>query len=47
MDFALAHPDRVCRLVLMNTYYGNCLHQHLPELIRLLADPTSRRWPTR
>lgn len=39
VDFALAHPDRVSRLVLMNTYYGNSPHQQLPELIRLLADP--------
>jgi haloalkane dehalogenase len=39
VDFTLAHPDRVSRLVLMNTYYGNSPHQQLPELIRLLADP--------
>jgi pimeloyl-ACP methyl ester carboxylesterase len=39
VDFALAHPDRVSRLVLMNTYYGNAPGQQLPELIRLLADP--------
>jgi haloalkane dehalogenase len=39
VDFTLAHPDRVSRLILMNTYYGNAPHQQLPELIRLLADP--------
>lgn len=40
VNFTLAHPDRVSRLVLMNTYYGNSPHQQLPELIRLLADPS-------
>lgn len=39
IDFALACPDRVSRLVLMNTYYGNSPRQQLPEMIRLLADP--------
>jgi 2-hydroxy-6-oxonona-2,4-dienedioate hydrolase len=39
IDYALAAPDRVGRLVLLNTYYGHAPALRLPEMIRLLADP--------
>jgi haloalkane dehalogenase len=38
IEFALAHPDRVTNLILLNTYYGHARSQHLPEMIRLFAD---------
>jgi pimeloyl-ACP methyl ester carboxylesterase len=38
IDFAAAAPDRVSRLVLLNTYYGHSPTLKLPSLIRLLAD---------
>jgi haloalkane dehalogenase len=37
--FALAHPQRVAHLVLLNTYFGHQPALQLPEMIRLLADP--------
>jgi haloalkane dehalogenase len=37
--FAVAHPERVARLVLLNTLVGNRPSLKLPELARLLADP--------
>ena len=39
IDFAAAAPDRVSRLILLNTYYGHAPTLKLPSLIRLLADP--------
>jgi haloalkane dehalogenase len=42
IDYALAQPHRVQRLVLLNTYYGHSTSLHLPEVIRLLADPELR-----
>jgi pimeloyl-ACP methyl ester carboxylesterase len=40
IEFAVAAPDRVDRLVLLNTYYGHAPTLELPALIRLLADPS-------
>jgi pimeloyl-ACP methyl ester carboxylesterase len=37
--FAVAHPQRVTHLVLLNTIFGHLPSQKLPEMIRLLADP--------
>src|SRR6202046_2876715 len=37
--FAIAHPQRVRHLVLLNTIFGHLPSLKLPELIRLLADP--------
>ncbi len=37
--FAVAHPQRVAHLVLLNTMFGHQPALHLPEMIRLLADP--------
>jgi 2-hydroxy-6-oxonona-2,4-dienedioate hydrolase len=39
IDYALAAPDRVRHLILLNTYYGHAPALRLPEMIRLLADP--------
>jgi pimeloyl-ACP methyl ester carboxylesterase len=39
VNVTLAHPARVARLVLMNTYYGAAPQLRLPEMIRLFADP--------
>ena len=39
IDYALAAPDRVGQLILLNTYYGHAPALRLPEMIRLLADP--------
>jgi haloalkane dehalogenase len=39
VSFAVAHPDRVAHLVLLNTVFGHQPSQKLPEMIRLLADP--------
>jgi haloalkane dehalogenase len=39
IQFALAHPQRVARLVLLNTYYGRRPNLRLPEMIALMADP--------
>jgi pimeloyl-ACP methyl ester carboxylesterase len=39
ITFALAHPQRVAHLVLLNTYFGHEPALQLPEMIRLLADP--------
>jgi haloalkane dehalogenase len=38
--FALAHPQQVAHLVLLNTIFGHQPSMQLPEMIRLLADPT-------
>ncbi|HEY3941745.1 MAG TPA: alpha/beta fold hydrolase [Acidimicrobiales bacterium] len=38
--FTVAHPQRVAHLVLLNTMFGHQPALHLPEMIRLLADPT-------
>ena len=37
--FAVAHPERVAHLVLLNTYFGHQPSLKLPEMIRLFADP--------
>ncbi len=37
--FAVAHPERVAHLVLLNTFFGHQPSLKLPEMIRLLADP--------
>ncbi len=37
--FAVAHPQRVTHLVLLNTIFGHLPALELPEMIRLLADP--------
>ncbi|MGA8727071.1 MAG: alpha/beta hydrolase [Acidimicrobiales bacterium] len=37
--FAVAHPQRVSHLVLLNTMFGHLPSLRLPEMIRLLADP--------
>ena len=37
--FAIAHPQRVAHLVLLNTIFGHLPSLRLPEMIRLLADP--------
>lgn len=39
IDFAVAAPDRVSRLILLNTYYGHAPTLELPSMIRLFADP--------
>lgn len=39
VDFAVASPARVSRLILLNTYYGHAPTLGLPSLIRVLADP--------
>ena len=39
VSFALAHPERVTHLVLLNTIFGHLPSLKLPEMIRLLADP--------
>ena len=38
--FAVAHPQRITHLVLLNTIFGRSPSLRLPEMIRLLADPT-------
>lgn len=42
IDYALREPDRVDRLVLLNTYYGHASTLRQPEAIRLLAEPELR-----
>ncbi len=37
--FAVAHPQRVSHLVLLNTIFGHMPSLELPEMIRLLGDP--------
>ena len=37
--FAVAHPDRVAHVVLLNTVFGHLPSLQLPEMIRLFADP--------
>ena len=37
--FAVAHPQRLAHLVLLNTMFGHQPALQLPEMIRLLADP--------
>ena len=39
VNVTLGNPDRISRLVLMNTYYGTAPQLRLPEMIRLFADP--------
>ncbi|OBK32513.1 hypothetical protein A5658_15850 [Mycobacterium sp. 1245111.1] len=39
IEFALAHPERVAGLVLLNTYFGRRPNLRLPEMIALMADP--------
>jgi pimeloyl-ACP methyl ester carboxylesterase len=37
--YAVAHPDRVAALILLNTYFGHQPSLQFPEMIRLFADP--------
>jgi haloalkane dehalogenase len=39
IEFAVAHPDRIVGLGLLNTYYGRTPDLRLPEMIALMADP--------
>lgn len=39
VEYALAHPDRVERLVLLNCFFGDTPQLRFPEMIRLLGDP--------
>jgi len=39
IDYALTAPERVGKLILLNTYYGHAPALRVPEMIRLLADP--------
>jgi haloalkane dehalogenase len=43
IDWALAHPDRVERLVLLNTYYSPTRSLRPPEAIWLFSTPGVRR----
>jgi pimeloyl-ACP methyl ester carboxylesterase len=43
IDWALAHPDRVERLVLLNTYYSRTPSLRPPEAIWLFSTPIVRR----
>jgi pimeloyl-ACP methyl ester carboxylesterase len=42
IDWALAHPDRVAALVLLNTYYCTMPTLRAPEAIRLFSTPLVR-----
>ncbi len=42
IDWALAHPDRVAALVLLNTYYANMPRLRTPEAIWLFSTPGVR-----
>ncbi|MFG2306576.1 alpha/beta fold hydrolase [Actinacidiphila glaucinigra] len=39
VEYAVAHPDRVARMALMNCYFGDSPTLRFPEMIRLLGDP--------
>ncbi|MBM0225505.1 MULTISPECIES: alpha/beta fold hydrolase [Micromonospora] len=39
INYTLSNPERVSRLVLLNTYFGESPTLGFPEFIRLLADP--------
>ncbi|MFE0546460.1 alpha/beta fold hydrolase [Streptomyces sp. NPDC058891] len=39
VEYAVAHPDRVARLVLLNCFFGESPTLRFPEMIRLLGDP--------
>jgi haloalkane dehalogenase len=43
VDYALGHPERVEHLVFMDAFYGHAPQLHLPEMIRLFADPNFTR----
>jgi pimeloyl-ACP methyl ester carboxylesterase len=50
IDWAVAHPDRVERLVLLNTYYCSMKSLHAPEAVWLFSTPGVRpvaRWISR
>src|SRR5215510_4937725 len=38
IEYGLEHPERVLRLVLLDTYFGHAPALRLPEMIRLFAD---------
>lgn len=40
VGFAISHPERIAHLVLLNTYFGHRPAMKLPEMIRLLAEPS-------
>lgn len=42
IDWAITHPDRVARLVLLNTYYSLMPTLHAPEAITLYSTPQLR-----
>jgi pimeloyl-ACP methyl ester carboxylesterase len=37
--YAIAHPERIAHLVLLNTYFGNQPSLIMPEMTRLFSDP--------
>jgi haloalkane dehalogenase len=39
VNVTIDHPERVSRLILLNTYYGTAPALRLPDMIRLFADP--------
>jgi 2-hydroxy-6-oxonona-2,4-dienedioate hydrolase len=39
VGYAVAHPERVARIVLLNCYFGDSPTLRFPEMIRLLGDP--------
>src|SRR5260370_39170341 len=45
IDWALAHPDRVAALVLLNTYYNAMPRLRPPEAILLFSTPLVRHVP--
>ncbi|MGQ4347985.1 alpha/beta fold hydrolase [Streptomyces sp. SAS_275] len=39
VEYALAHPERVERLILMNCYFGESPTLRFPDMIRLMGEP--------
>ncbi len=42
IDYVLSNPQRVSKLCLLNTFYGNAATLRLPELVELFAVPDLR-----